>query len=158
MNHLPETALCYNDAGEVTAVPYAALQFRPAVYGLLLERGELLLIPHAETLGWRLPGGMMNPNETPEQALQARFREITGITPQIERLLLVDERYYLDENGQGWRLADMFFAVQRPSTRLDSMLATDYEPRPQWVELTNLQRPQMELGYAAVNLLKQDVT
>jgi ADP-ribose pyrophosphatase YjhB (NUDIX family) len=148
-------ALCYNDAGEATAVPHAELQFRPAVYGLVLERGELLLIPHAETSGWRLPGGIMDPSETPEQALQARFREVMGITPTIERLLLVDERYYLDEQGQGWRLVDMFFKAQRPSTRTDSIVATEHESRPQWVELAALQRSQLELGYTAVDLLKQ---
>jgi len=152
-----ETVLCYDDLGGTTAVPYQTLRFQPVVYGLLLERGELLLMPHSTREGWQLPGGLMQPTETPEEALQARFRELTGITPSVDRLLLVDERFYLAADGQGWRLVDMFFAVQRPPAPTDRMRAPQHEPRPQWVELAGLQRAQLELGYAAVNLLKQEV-
>jgi ADP-ribose pyrophosphatase YjhB (NUDIX family) len=152
-----ETVLCYDDLGGTTAVPYQALRFQPAVHGLLLERGELLLLTHAAREAWRLPGGLVQAGETPAEAVRSRFHQLTGIMPGVERLLLVEERFYLAADGQGWRLVDIFFALGRPPVPLDRVLATAHDPQPQWVEIAGLQRSQLELGYAAVNLLKQDV-
>jgi ADP-ribose pyrophosphatase YjhB (NUDIX family) len=59
---------------------------------VLLEAGRILLARHQRRNGsyWVLPGGAVEPGETPEEAAVREVREETGLEIHLERLLFVD--------------------------------------------------------------------
>ena len=66
---------------------------RPRVAaGALLfdENDNLLLVKPTYKPGWEIPGGYVEPSETPREACQREIKEELGLERQIERLLVVD--------------------------------------------------------------------
>lgn len=51
------------------------------------DRNKILLIKRRDVPVWVLPGGGIDPNETPERAVVREIREETGFTVQIDRLV-----------------------------------------------------------------------
>jgi ADP-ribose pyrophosphatase len=68
-------------------IRYQGAIIRPGDHG-----DEVLLIRHRQTddgrTYWLLPGGGIEPPETPEQCVEREMREETGLTVRAERLLL----------------------------------------------------------------------
>lgn len=141
---------CYDDDGQAHLAAVESLQFSPAVYGIFIENTRVLLLrqgPH----GLYAPPGLLLPgHEQPGQALRHYFRRLTGLTPILGSLLLIEEQHRWLE-GQGWRVAAMYYALQRPFTgsiHLNPDSATGAAP--EWVELMALQRQQFQFGFQAV--------
>lgn len=66
---------------------------RPRVAaGALLfdEQGRILLVKPNYKPGWDIPGGYVEPYETPVEACQREVNEELGLSRQIDRLLVVD--------------------------------------------------------------------
>ncbi len=53
--------------------------------GAVFAEGRVLLTVRADLRGWELPGGRIDPGETPEQAVVRELREETGLDVEIER-------------------------------------------------------------------------
>lgn len=54
------------------------------------EEGRVLLVEPSYKPGWDIPGGFIEPGESPYAACVREVREEIGITPPIGRLLIVD--------------------------------------------------------------------
>ncbi len=67
--------------------PAAQLRFRPAAYGLYINHGEILLGRSRFTGKWDIPGGGVEPWETLEEGMTREFREETGVSVRVERLV-----------------------------------------------------------------------
>ena len=52
--------------------------------------GRVLLVKPTYKQGWDIPGGYVEPGESPKQAALRELREELGISPAIGRLLIVD--------------------------------------------------------------------
>lgn len=141
---------CYDDEGTAHDVAVDSLGFSPAVYGIFIENERLLLLANGRTGLCAPPGCILTANEAPTQAIRHYFRRLTGITPQLGPLLLLEDQFrWLD--GRAWRIAAMYFAVSRPFTaslHFDETLDPDITP--QWVDLFDLQRNQFLFGLKAV--------
>jgi 8-oxo-dGTP diphosphatase len=69
---------------------------RPGAYGVVFDaEGRLLVVEEFGRL--YLPGGGLDPGETPEQALHREFAEETGFTVAIESVLGEAREYVADE-------------------------------------------------------------
>ncbi len=69
---------------------------RPGAYGVVFDaEGRLLVVEEFQRL--YLPGGGLDPGETPEQALHREFEEETGYTVVIERAIGEAREYVADE-------------------------------------------------------------
>ena len=54
------------------------------------EAGNLLIVKPTYRDGWLLPGGMVEPNESPKQACRREIKEEVGLELSVGRLLCVD--------------------------------------------------------------------
>ena len=62
--------------------------------------GRVLLVKPRYKAGWDLPGGYVEPGESPKQAAAREVVEELGITPQIGPLLVVDWAPHPDEGDK----------------------------------------------------------
>lgn len=71
------------------------MSFRLAAYGVCIRHRRVLLARHVRADGvgtWTLPGGRVEHAEDPFHTVVREFREETGHTAEVERLLGVDSR------------------------------------------------------------------
>jgi 8-oxo-dGTP diphosphatase len=64
------------------------------------QRGRVLLVKPSYKAGWEIPGGYVEPGESPKQAASREVREELGIDPPIGRLLVVDWAPHPDEGDK----------------------------------------------------------
>lgn len=63
----------------------------PTVSGVLFnEAGEVLMIQHTDAGQWLLPGGMIEPEESPRQAVLREMQEELGVEVEITGLIDVN--------------------------------------------------------------------
>src|SRR6201989_3012499 len=79
--------------------------------------GRILLVKPTYKDGWDIPGGYVEPGESPAQACQREIREEIGLSRELGRLLLVDWAPHPSEGDKllfvfdGGTLADVNEAV-----------------------------------------------
>ena len=81
-------------------------RFRPAIYGVLIQDGQVLLVraPQAFLGVVGFPGGGIEPGEAPLDALRREFVEETGVVVEPTRLL--------------WATTELHRARLRPAQQL----------------------------------------
>lgn len=141
---------CFDVHGNIHQLPQEKVQFRPAVYGIFIEDGQILLLPHPQTGLLMPPGSMLTLFETPTQSIRQYFRQLIGIIPDLGPLLFVEDRFTLDEQKQGWHLSALYYALERPSTNTSPLAEWEGAPRPEYIPLTNIKREDLQFGYEAI--------
>lgn len=143
-------ALGYNWQGEAVMIAAEGLKARPAVYGVFIENGRVLLRHHPPTNLYCLPGGIVEAHERIADALRHFFRQVTGIMPVVSGLLYAEERFYVDEAECAWQLTTMYYALKRPSTLITALPEWEEESRAEFVPLEAITREQLLFGYDAI--------
>lgn len=141
---------CYDIEGKPVTVPAESVEFRPAVYGILIEHDQVLLLRHPQTGLWQPPGCILSPQQTPAQALRHHFRRKTGMLPDLGPLLYIEDQNRVDEQGQAWCLSVLYYALERPATGPSALVSPADPPRSELISLSELLRSQMQFGYDAI--------
>lgn len=142
---------CTNDRGQVVAVAPDALQASPAVYGIMIDEYEqVLLLPHEPTELWRPPGGLLTPQQTPQNAVRHFFRQVTGMTAQVLSLIYVEDQYRIVEEGQAYRLSMMYYALRKSTFTAVSLDPNGETAAARWLPIAELQPANLLFGWEAI--------
>ncbi|TCK99884.1 8-oxo-dGTP diphosphatase [Shimia isoporae] len=102
---------------------------RPGAYAILLRGDELLVTyQHAPHDEFQLPGGGIDPGESPVSALHREVYEETGYTMTTPRRLGAFRRFTYMPEYDKWAEKVCAIYVARPALRLGPPLETDHEP------------------------------
>lgn len=135
-------------AGQLPQAPREASLFRPAVYGILIENHQVLLLRPLSTAAWQLPGEIVQPGEMPAQALRQSVWSAAGFVPEVGPVVFVEDQYR-PEGDHMWQLTLLYFELRRPEAPY-AMIDFDRAAGPEWVSLNMLQRDQLQWGWDAV--------
>ncbi|HEY8415633.1 MAG TPA: NUDIX hydrolase [Thermaerobacter sp.] len=115
--------------GGTRRFPARAVRFRPAVYGVAVRDGRVLLGRSVFTGLLDIPGGAVEPWELLEQGLRREFREETGVEPEPLELVHFSESFFAIY-GHPFHSLRFYFLVRVPE---------DATFTPQRTEITDLE-------------------
>jgi ADP-ribose pyrophosphatase YjhB (NUDIX family) len=144
------TIVCFDIHGNTVPVAAESITFRPAVYGIFIENGQVLLQKQPQTGLWHPPGMLLAASDTPTQVIRHYIRQIMGLTPVIGSLLFVEDQYFIDEERRAWKLSAMYYGLERPLSSATALTESEEASHTGWVPLADLKREQFQFGYEAV--------
>ena len=62
------------------------MERRDSAFAIILHSRHILLVKARDKSNWQLPGGRLEPGETPAQAVIREVREETGLSARVGRL------------------------------------------------------------------------
>ena len=131
--------LCTNILGESIEVSPDELEFRPSLYGVIIENDTILLVPHWD--GWDFPGGGVHIGETFEETFEREVRKETGLTATIGEHLLTAQNFFLHPTSRKkFQSILMFFTHTRISGEISdsgfSEAEKGFAKKAEWVPVT----------------------
>lgn len=87
---------------------------RPAAFGILQREGKIALVHIVKTDGasWHdLPGGGVDPGETPEQGVVREFGEEAGLAVATRSSFGVADQFFINTEGLAWNNRSVFFSL-----------------------------------------------
>ncbi|HEX7887378.1 MAG TPA: NUDIX domain-containing protein [Phenylobacterium sp.] len=88
---------------------------RPAAFGILEQAGKIALV-RVEKPGypaWHdLPGGAIDPGETPEQAVVREYGEETGLKVSVGQVFTAADQYFVNTDGEAFDNLATFFTLR----------------------------------------------
>ncbi|MFD4532230.1 NUDIX domain-containing protein [Kitasatospora sp. NPDC058397] len=109
--------------------PEAVAQPRTAAGVLFFDEADrVLLVKPTYKPGWEIPGGYLQPGETPSEGAAREVKEELGITPPIGRLLVADWAPHPTEGDKLLFVFDggILSAEERAQINLDGVEIGDY--------------------------------
>jgi len=139
-----KTITCHDINNKEFEIDVDKLNFRPSVYGLLVEDNKILLSKQWD--GYDFPGGGVNLDETVEEALKREFIEETGLEIEVGEVVHVETSFFYRNSKKGedkyWNCNLMYFLVKRISGELSADGADEaereYIDMPEWVDIGDL--------------------
>jgi 8-oxo-dGTP pyrophosphatase MutT (NUDIX family) len=132
---------CNAFLGGTKNISKTKLRFRPAVYALIPQDDQVLLVSMRRTKKYYLPGGGIDLGEKIEDALKREVREETGIKVEVGQFVHFQEDFfYYDPSDEAYH-SMLFYYLCRPITfeLADEAHIDDGEvEKPDWVDWKNL--------------------
>lgn len=121
-----------------------ATRFRAC--GAVIYQSQILMVRHVHDGRdyWTLPGGGIEPGETPEQAAEREVLEETGIAVTVARFL------FSSSSSSGRNMSHCFL-MSEPSS-LDLQLGMD----PEQIHLEASERMLQDVGWHPLSLMQND--
>ena len=139
---------CITLDGSKKPIDADRLILRPAAYAIIVSNGCLLLLRLRPTLKYHLPGGGVEPGETPEETLRREVREETGIEIEVGALAHDEEIcFYYDPSDTAYRGLHSYFLCRPLTTALlrDEEVEDGSAEGPRWVDISDLRPEQFQL-------------
>lgn len=129
----------YDKDGNSEEVNSSELDFRPSVYGVVIEDGKVLLSKQWD--GYDFPGGGIEKHETIEQALKREFWEEAGLDVEVLDLVHAQTSFYQYHGGK-FNCILLYYLCKRVGGELsiDNADETEkeYMQMPEWIDLNSI--------------------
>jgi len=133
--------------GGTRTVPLEKLVFRPAVYGIIIYDGKMMVVTNRRTGKLWFPGGGVELGEQMATALKREVREETGLEIEVDNFEHFEENFfYCDPLNEAFHSLLFFYkCTPKTFTPIPSHLVYDLEATdPRWVELDGLKPDDFE--------------
>lgn len=137
-----EMVECTTHYGKKKLLPKEKLTFRPSVYAIIVNDGNVLLLNTTHTGTYSLPGGGIEIGEPIEDALKREVREETGLEIEIISFYRFEEQFFYYDPGEVAFHSFLFFYVCLPKTiqiRQDLKINDDSVELPRWIKINELE-------------------
>ena len=121
--------------------------FRPAIYGIVLDGKNILLVNVKDTGKYFFPGGGIELGEDMESALIREIKEETGVDAVVEKNLTFTETFAYYNPHDVYYQTYAFYYVCKPLTKeivLDNPDLEDQATEAYWLNLDDLTADQFQ--------------
>jgi 8-oxo-dGTP diphosphatase len=143
--------ICEDIQGNEYQVPVSDLTFRPAVYGVIVKDGQILLSKQWD--GYDFPGGGIELGESISGALVREVKEETGLKVKVGKVLHCENSFFkLPFKGNFVHSIHLYYRCEIISGELSTKYLDEqekqYAGKPEWVALEDLANLKI---YSSVN-------
>lgn len=132
------------------------MTFAQAAVKALVERDGKILALRQKTKEfnyWDLPGGRIEGNENPEQALEREVMEETGLSVKVEELI---GYYYFFRITDGFELVALVFKCSEKEER-KVIEKSEHDPITEWKWVTKQELGKLKFAHPSANELLSKV-
>jgi len=142
-NNMANKVICHDMNGKIYKIDAKKLTFRPSIYGILIEKGKVLLSKQYD--GYDFPGGGSNIYESIEQTLIREFWEETGFKVKNLKIIFVGTSFWYSlQKKRYWNCLLFYFQVKRIGGKLSKENFDDlekvYADLAEWVDLKKIDK------------------
>jgi mutator protein MutT len=149
--------ICIDLNGNKVSVPVSKLTFSPAVYGVIIENGKILLSKQWD--GYDFPGGKIDIGESINNALKREVKEETGLDVEIGRIVHCESSFFK------FRFEDkcvqsilMYYLCKRVGGELSTAFFDEHEKEyadmPEWINLDDVSKIKFYNSADSLKIIK----
>jgi 8-oxo-dGTP pyrophosphatase MutT (NUDIX family) len=135
--------------GKLYEVDSTELSFRPALYGVIIQDGKVLLSKQWD--GYDFPGGAIELGESLAEALEREVKEETGLEVKVSDvttpLHAEDSFFKMPYKGNFVHSVHMYYLCEvvggKLSTEFFDEHEQEYAAMPEWIEIAQLDKIKM---------------
>lgn len=141
MSKTPKQVICEDIEGKTYQVDTQELTFRPAVYGVIVQNGKILMSKQWD--GYDLPGGGIELGESTEAALVREVKEETGLNVKVGSILGCEHSFFkLPFKGNFVHSIHLYYECEvvggELSTEFFDEQEKQYADKPEWIDVGRL--------------------
>jgi len=141
MKNTQAQVTCEDIKGKTYQVDVRELSFRPAVYGVIVKDGKILMSKQWD--GYDFPGGGIELGESTEGALIREVKEETGLEVKIGKIIHCEHSFFkLPYKGNFVHSIHMYYECYivggELSTDYFDEQEKQYADKPEWVKLNQI--------------------
>ena len=157
---MSKKVVCHDINYNEEEVDISKLDFRPSVYGVLIEKNKVLL--SKQFGGYDFPGGGIEIHETIDEALEREFFEETGLKVKKRDLLICESSFFMPKHNyrdKYWNCVLIYFLVEKISGELskDNLDENEkkYADMPVWIEIEDMGKIKFYNSVDNVEIVKK---
>lgn len=133
------------------------LRLRPAIYGVIIKDGAILLSKQWD--GYDFPGGGVKVGEDIKDALIREIKEETGMDAKIGKIITCENSFYKTIKGAYLHSILIYYLCEITGGELSIKNIDedekDYISMPEWIQITDINKIQFYNSVDSVEMIKK---